>query len=171
MDTSIRNLLQDHVRDTLQDQMIDLVDSTDSPLGLVKSGKLQADPTVTRLNLLVREGGDEYPDILLPRDYAPVPAPVFELGGGQMWLRRFTCFYELFYLGESNRDAARSSAYVIFSRFAKVIREIPMSGLSDTFGEAAILVRITKQVMREGGGPGSFIWRGEHYIEFLTEMT
>lgn len=170
-DTSIRNLLQDRITEHLEAYMIDTVNATDSPLGLVKSGKLQSDPTVKRLNLLVREGGNDYPDILLPKDYAPVTAPVFELGGAEMWLRRFICHYELFYIGQSDRDAARTSANIIFSRFARTIRDIPMGGLTDTFGETAILVRIIKHPMREGGGPGTFIWRAEHYIEFLTEMT
>lgn len=169
-DTSVLNLITDGLVTYLTTGMIDAV-SDATKVGLFRSGKLQADPTVAKLNILIHEGGEDWPDILPPPEY-PITAPLYELGNpSASFLRRFVAEYELFFLGEVDRNNARLKANVIFSRFRKLIVSLPLTGMSDSFGETALMVQFTRHVAREGGGTGTFIWRAEHYFEVLTETS
>lgn len=170
-DTSVINLLVDAVVDHMTKGMSDLVNDPDTKIGLLRSGKLQDDPTINKLNILVREGGKDLPDILVPRNHN-FSAPQYTLGGGEFWLRRFIAEYELFFFQSAiTRDEARRRANVIFSRFRYLLKTIAL-GQTDTFGETAIAVQSLKLIAREGGGPpGSFIWRADHQFEFLTELS
>jgi|JI10StandDraft_1071094.scaffolds.fasta_scaffold16448_2 hypothetical protein len=166
-DTSIVNLLTERVVQWLEEMMIDSVDDP-TALGLARSGKLQDDPTVRELNLLIREGGDDWPDIIVPENY-PLYSPQFEIGNpSPAMLRRFRAEYRLFFIGEVDRDVARTKANVIFSRFKHAILNTPLSGMCDDFGECAQMVNFTKHTGSEQGGPGTYIWRGEDLFEFLT---
>lgn len=166
-DTSIRNLLTDRVVEHLVTEMIDLVNDN-TELGLARAGRLQDDPTVKKLNLLVREGDKDWSDCVLPDGYR-IKAMPYEIGGGEYWLRRFVAYYTLFYIGEATRDEARSRTNVILSRFKSKIYSVSFADLVDSFGEGAIMVQVVDEERSEGGGPSnSFIWRCKHKFEFLT---
>lgn len=161
------NLLMDRVVEHMTEEMIDLV-TDESAAGLLRSGKLQDNPTIKKINILIREGGDELPDVMSTPYAKGINSPTYELGGGQYFRRRFVAEYQLFFIGETNRSTARSTANVVFSRFQNKIRQVSLSGLTDSFGETAIAVQVLRLLRSEGGGPGAFIWRGTHEFEFLT---
>lgn len=167
-DTSIINLCTDRLVETIVEEMKDdILDETS--LGLARAGRLQANPLTFKLNLLVREGGRTWPDMLIPANYS-IQAPQYEMPWGETWLRRLVCEYELF-LFTKNREEAHRIANVVFSRLKWVIGNLDLSGLTDTFSETAILVHSTKITTTEGGGPpANFIWRGDHYVEFMTNQ-
>lgn len=168
-DTSIVTLLGERVIEVLEGRMVDsVVDNT--KVGLAREGKLQDDPTVNLTNMLVREGGDEWPDILIPPNY-PLYAPQYEMPMGTSWLRRFRVEYILFFQDAViQRSDARNRANIIFSRFKWLISTIDLSGMTDTFRETAIMTQVNRLESFEEGGPGTFIWRGTHFIEFVTEQ-
>lgn len=166
-ETSIINLLNERVVDTLSVEMSDLV-TDETAAGLVRSGRLQDDPTIAQLNILIREGGESFPDILVPKNYNLV-TPQYDLTMSQYWLRRMVAEYTLFFIGDVSRTTARSRANVIFSRFKKKLMQLDVQDLTDSFGETAIMPQVLRLDTTEGGGPGTFIWRGTHYFEFLTE--
>lgn len=171
-DTSVVNLLTDAIVAVLVQGMIEVVPDSTS-VGLARSGKLQADPTIAKLNLLVREGGSDWPDILIPANY-PLYAPQYEMPAGNTWLRRLRADYTLFFLGINDRNTARIRANVVFSRFKYLIAKMGagygLDGLTDSFDETVIMGQINRLETFEEGGPGEFIWKGTHYFEFVTEQ-
>lgn len=169
-DTSIVNLITDRVVETLTVDMTDLV-AVDDPTraGLIRSGKLQADPTIEKINILIREGGSAWPDVLIPAGYAPMSAPQNQIGGGSIWLRRLIGDFDLFFIGDVSRNEAQRRANVIMSRFRHSIAQMDTDGLLDSFGEGAIAIQVDKLESFAGGGAGTFIWRATLYFEVLTE--
>lgn len=171
VDTSVINLIMDRIADEMNEEMIDGVTDA-SQAGLVRTGRLQADPTIGKLNILIQQGGKDWPDKLAqPGDFGIRSPFTYELGGVAWWRRRFMIKYELFFLGETNRNNARTVANVVFSRFQRKLKDLPFVGLKDTFGETAVALQTVRQWMKEEGGSGTFIWRGEHWVEFLTEQS
>lgn len=169
-DTSVVNLLMDRVVDTIETVMIDSAPDPETTIGLARFGKLQDDPTVDLLNLLVNQGGDDWPDILIPPNY-PYYAPQYEMPLGNFWLRRMYANYILFFNeADVTRDEARRKANVIFSRFKHMLYGISLVGMTDTFNETAFAVQLNRLEATEGGGPGTFIWRAKQYFEFITEQ-
>lgn len=170
VDTSVINLIMDRMADTMTEEMIDSVTDA-SQVGLLRTGRLQADPTVGKLNILINQGGERWPDKMAqPGDFGIRSPHTFELGGVTWWRRRFIVKYELFFLGETDRANARTVANVVFSRFQRNIKTMSYTGLKDTFGERAVAGQTVRQWMKEEGGVGTFIWRGEHWFECLTEQ-
>lgn len=170
-DTSIVNLCTDRLVSVINTEMKDnILDETS--LGLARAGRLQANPLTYKLNLLVREGGSGWPDIIIPPNY-PFYAPQYEMPWGESWLRRLVCEYELF-LFTKDRIEAHRIANVVFSRLKWVVGNLNiggLAGLTDTFLETAVMVHSTKLKTTEGGGPpANFIWRGDHYVEFVTNQ-
>lgn len=168
VDTSVVNLIMDRVVDEMSEGMIDAVTDT-SQVGLLRTGRLQSDPTIGKLNVLLQQGGEKWPDKLAqPSDFGIRSPYTYELGGASWWRRRFIVNYQLFFLGETNRNVARITANVVFSRFQRKLKDLSFTGLKDTFGEKAVALQTVRQWMKEEGGVGTFIWRGEHWVEFLT---
>lgn len=162
------NTLMVYTVDYLADRMIIAI-TDETQVGLLRSGKLQSDPTVKKLNILIHQGGPTWEDCILPKDYI-IQGDAFTMGGEVLWLRRFRLEFELFFTGETVRDTAREKAQVIFSRARKLLKDMPIpSAGRDSFGEAAIMVLPSRISTSEDGGPGNFIWRGDLYFEFLTE--
>jgi len=168
IETSMINTLMVYTVDHLAYNMITMMPD-ETQIGLLRTGKLQSDPTVKKLNILIHQGGPNWEDCILPRGYI-VQADPMTMGGEVIWLRRFRLEFELFFTGETVRDTAREKAQVIFSRARKLIKDMPIpSAGRDSFGEAAFMVLPNRMSTSEDGGPGNFIWRGDLYFEFLTE--
>lgn len=169
--TSVVTLCMNRIVELVESEMMDPI-TDETQLGLARAGRLQSNPLAARLNLLVREGGDQWPDILIPANHS-LYAPQYEMPWGETWLRRMIADYELFLFGVG-RSEARAIAMTVFSRFKWLIGNMNvdgMQGLTDDFGETAVMVHSTKLRYSEGGGPASnFIWRGVHYIEFMTNQ-
>jgi hypothetical protein len=168
MDESIVDMLMDHAVDYLAEAMMEEI-SDDTKVGLLRSGRLQADPTVKKINLTIHQGGVDHPDILVPKDH-PLIKYQYEIGGGQFWLRRFRVKFEMFFIGDISRDESRRKANVVASRTRALLQKMPLSGMQDSFTETPIDRHATQLEMREGGGPGAFIWRGDLLWEVVTEI-
>lgn len=169
-DDSIINTLMEALADTLEVSLMGEADDT-TKAGLVRTGKLQSDPTDFALNILVHEGGEEWFDELRAvTDADGFDAPPYEIGGNEWWYRRFQIELVLFFDGENERDLGRIPAMIVYSRAKKAITLMDMPQGSDSFGESVQLVQVRKSWMREGGGEGTFIWDGRIYVQFLTTI-
>lgn len=165
---SIVNVLMDDSVDHLALKMIIEVQD-ETKVGLVRSGRLQSDPTVYKLNITLHPGGTDNPDCSLPKGYAGIDA-AFYMPNGAYWLRKFYAEFEMFFVGETERDEARTKANVVMSRARAAMMGFPLPNYRDAFNEGAILrCFVTKIELSEGGGPGNFIWRGKLHFEFLTD--
>lgn len=167
-DESIVNTLINDCVEYLSEKLItEITDET--KVGLVRSGRLQSDPTVYKLNITLHPGGHDNPDVMLPKGYAGIEFP-FYMPNGTYWLRKFYASFEMFFVGETERDEARTKSNVVMSRARAAIMSMPMPSRPDSFSEGAIMRPfVTKIELTEGGGPGNFIWRGEMHFEFVTD--
>lgn len=170
--TSILNNLSDALVDQLTARL-KLTGYTDSAAaGLVRAGKLQDDPTTKKINILVRNGGIDWPDELFTPDGA---ASAHEIGspyGKDFWKRRFIIELQLFYVNENKRDYARQKTSVVVSRAIHALRTQDYGLIdADSFGESAYACYVIYQHVDEGGGVGDFNWRGKIYLEYHTEIT
>lgn len=166
MMTSILNMIIDGTISHLQSELMASV-GDETAVGLIKSGKLQDDPTVNITNIMMRGGDKNWPHVLNvnPQGFQ---APTREIGGGVFNVRRFTLQLEFFFDGESERDPPRQKANVILSRLEYSLYGMEMPQGVDDFGEHAILLQVPESYLEEGGGEGTFIWRGHARIEVLT---
>jgi hypothetical protein len=171
---SIFNLLIDGIVDQLVQKLYTEVPASDpSRVILIRAGRLQEDPTRNRMNLTIHYGEDRDKDSLNDRN-DPVEAPTYEIGGGVYMRRRFRIEFELFFPGERDRDNARTWANIAYSRTQRALKDMqlpvhPTTGQPvDDFGEMAIELVFRPSFMRESGGPGNFIHKGELHFEFLS---
>lgn len=167
----ISNILIDAMVTRLTDQLETVV-TDDTKIGLIRFGKLQADPTDADrgLNILIHEGGEEWPDELYTSQVG-ITGPTYEIGGTQWWMRRFTIEFVLFFDGENERDIARNKATIIISHAHKALYNMDIPTDMDSFGEQAHACQVRQSNALEGGGEGTFIWRGKLYLEFYTSIT
>lgn len=155
-----------------------LVQNADSAkAGLVREGRLQADPNVAKINVLVQQGGEEWPDILDTKagEGGKSLDSAYETGGGDVqsasWRRRFQVEWQMF-LGNAVRDDGRRTANLVVSRAMNALYtwNLGIAAEYDSFGEHAYDIEITKTYLDAGGGPGAWNWRGMMYVEFLTQI-
>lgn len=175
MTHSIINMVIESVNNHLTEILQDDVDTTDSTrAGLVRPGLLQDDPTRFKVIAMTFPNdpdadGQWRSEIVVPNgngaDYNPPP---YELGGGEMWYRRFTVQLEMFFGARIDRDTSRQLATVILSRAERSIALAPVALGSDDFGEQGIQTRVMSSTLSQGGGDGQFIWYGKVWFQVLT---
>lgn len=168
-DTSLINVLRQAAISRLVSVMITEVTEEDTQAGLVRGGKLQANPTTFMKNLLVRETEDDDPHELFKDKDHGIGGFTFEVGGGVNWWRKFRIIFNLHFPTSINRDEAFELAHVILSRAEYALETMDIPGTTDSFGETCFQVLVYKSHIREGGGPGHHIWRGELSLKFQTE--
>lgn len=166
--TSIFNYLVDDMVTYLTESLIEET-SDETKVGLLRAGKLQADPTDADrgLNVLVHLGGEDWPDELYV-DQDGIIAPTYEIGGTQYWMRRFVIELILFYDGEDQRDIAREKSTVLCAHAQKALFNMPIPQVKDSFGESPLACQVRKLYQTEAGGEGTFIWRSRIFVEWLT---
>jgi hypothetical protein len=121
----------------------------DAKAGVVRPGKLQDDPTLRKINVLVHEGGQDWPD-KLNQNFGPnagIFAPsAYTIGGeygSATWRKYLNIEFEIFFPNASSRTDARMKANVVMARARHAIhtwlpgREVPI----DSFGESVSSVR------------------------------
>lgn len=178
---SIMNVLMDAVINRLSEEMIDNA-TDDIKAGLVRAGKLQADPTDTKITLLIHPGGRDFPHILNTQEGGPgMTAPDYEIGGGLpdrsfqgsvFTRKRLVVELELFYPREQYRQRAQLKANAVLSRAVWAIWSMNVPFEMDDFGEQATgQFQVLNHYIEESGGKGTFIWRGEIQVEFMTCIT
>lgn len=172
-ETSIVNILMQAIVDKLTSDLIfvpdpDISAEAEAVAGLVRAGKLQADPTIAGINILVHPASEEWPNEL----YKTSQGVTYEIGGpipAFQWSAKFYIELKLFFNQELERTTAQIKAQVVLSRAHRAImrmnatmRDLP----KDDFGGKAITVEVVDSFLREGGGVREFIWRGKMRVQF-----
>lgn len=163
------------IEDLTQKLYTDIAEDDPTRVNLVRAGRLQEDPQKAGLNLLV-DFGDQADASEQHKATDAVQAPVFEIGGGPFLNKEFTLTFTFYYKGEREREFARSVSDVVYSRVQAALWVLPMpvnpkTGLpGDDFGEIPLNINVGAGYLRESGGPGTFIWKGEIRLTVLTEL-
>jgi len=169
-------LMDDIVTHLAKELMTDIDDplDADNKGGVVRFGKLQADPSVGKINILIHFGNEDWKHQLYTpevRGTVGWEMPMMEIGGTYSvtyWVRRFVVELKVFLSGESDRDEARRNAHVALSRAEWAVSTFSVNAVVDSFGEAPHLIQVRDSYMRESGGEGDFIYRGEIRFEVFT---
>jgi hypothetical protein len=176
-------MVVDRIIEVLQTVLITNVAFGDpTRVDLVKSGRIQADPSVTGPLRISVMGGDPEDVNLMDKIADPdsddnrmaFTIPAREIGGGEMWWHKGTVKLELFFLLTANapsEEDAREYAYTILGRITDTFADgIFVGDLSDDFGEHAVLLLSTQHSLFQAGGPSnSYLWRGRVVWEALAE--
>ena len=179
--TSVMNTILDYTNQALQRQLQDLVaDDDPAKAGLVRIGQLQDDPTIN-LNLIGssitvvsmmgdHDDPDKWPNVVWggPGHEIRFDGPAYEIGGGEMWWRRFTTKLDQFWPDSYEREDARVQALEILSRAEHAIKTSPVLGITDDYGESALQINVVYSRNLEEGGPGQFIWRAKIWWQVAT---
>jgi len=178
MTDAIINMIIESVNDHLTELLQDDVDTSDSTrAGLVRPGLLQDDPTRFKVSVMTFPNdpdadGQWRHEIVVPNaNGAEHNPPPYELGGGEMWYRRFTVQLEMFFSTRITRDNARQLAAVIISRAERSVALAPVALGIDEFGEEPLQTRVMSSTLTQGGGEGQFIWYGKIWFQVLTGKT
>jgi hypothetical protein len=174
---SVTNLLLSAVNDYLTEIMQNELDESDpTRAGMVRPGLLQDDPTKDKVNILSFPNDPDAADSSSWRNEivadkangGEVNPPPYEIGGGEMWYRRFTTQLELFFRTKVKRDEAREYASIILSRAELAIARASIWVGTDDFGEEPLQLRVMASSLSQGGGDGQFIWHGKIWWQVLT---
>lgn len=156
----------------------DIAVQNEATAGLIRAGKLQDDPTVAGINILLHPAKADSPNMTNHpgASWGINFEESYELGGDippAWFLKKFNVELRLFFDNETERSIAQTKAQVVLSRVVHAIHgingrfhEIPM----DTFGEKGHMLSIQNFFLREGGGIGTFIWRGTVEVDVLTSL-
>jgi hypothetical protein len=153
--------------------------------GLVRAGRLQANPQTNVTSLLVHPHYPVAPEDWIHEEvreinrthadyYEQYGSPIIggnqEIGGGSYWQRRGTVELEIFFTQKAyDRSTARDYANTIRRRVEYAINTATTPvGIQDTYGEFCQRVRAKKSWVLEGGGSSKFLWRGWVFWEALT---
>jgi hypothetical protein len=181
---SVSDTLMDLVVTQLSDKLI-LTEwpteqlKTQASAGVVRGGKLQDDPTIGEINILVHSANADWPNVLYEQSIAGGfnVDHTYEFGSSvpsQFWLLRFFVEFRMFFENEPNRDNAFRKSQLVLFRTMHAISMLNNGNFRatprDSFGFKPHQVQIRESFVREGGGPGTFIWRGELKIEFLSSF-
>lgn len=166
-------------------------DSRTLTASLVKVGRLQEDPTelssaayLPSVYVGIRTGGDDWVHEIAghERGRTNLEMHIFprEIGGGQTWWRRFKIDWSAFftYSDQTQAEAARLGNLIptLIERYSQGYSAAyphgwVVGGTQFAFGETALASEVAKSWASEQGGPDDdYIWRGEVWIQVLTEI-
>ena len=145
-------------------------------VNLIRSGRLQASPTTNETNILIHDGSESDP-LELYLDQSGLMAPTYEIGGGSIHILPVRIEINHHFPGVNDRPVARRYANIIQHRVRQAIVTMDLPTHPDTgqprddYGNALVHPpQIRKTDLREGGGKGHFIWRGEMLVQFLVHL-
>jgi hypothetical protein len=138
---------------------------------LVRKGRLQEDPEVQAVSVLVHLNDPDDPSQwadVVAEDLSEYPYSIF-------WRRRLTVAVKAQYTRRygADRSSVTGRFSTIVSRLRHAILHTDVGGLTDGFGEGVVLAAnpIKKQWVEEGGGPpDQFFWDGAFYLEYITQQ-
>jgi len=173
------NILQDMVGDrfveVLTSACITLVEDEEYRATEVKQGIFQDDPVKRRTVLTVNPGNiDEtattprWSNANAEAEKEIIRIPSYEIGGGGFqWLRYTIDVYVYLVRTKESQDKSRNIGMGMFGRICKALDALPL-GITDELGYTAIQAYVKSNVPYEGGGPGSYIWKGKVFVEVLV---
>lgn len=104
--------------------------------------------------------------------------PVYEIGGGNRWWRRFKVQFQAYFIysdqGQTESNRLANLYRVMIERCAESYSNAnphgwQIGGTQFAFGEIALKSQVAKSYVIEGGGPpDDFNWEGEVWIQVLT---
>lgn len=177
--TSTIHLIAQAVTNYMVETMQTEVNSDDDTrAGLVRMGPLQASPLtsgginiLTQFNDLESDKGWRHAIVSGPGDMLGFKVLPYEVGGGQMWVRRYTTLLTCFFRTSVLRAKAEELAQIILSRAEQAVLEAPLPQGVDSFGELALEAFIHSSINHDRGGPGQIIFDGQIWWQVLTEKT
>jgi len=187
LDTDIVSEIVDALVTDLQAACITNVEEDDpTRAGLVRAGRLQANPQTNITSILVHPNYPPQPETWIHEEVdrirqgagsgyyetygAPLVGGTDEIGGGRFWHRRGTVELSIFFTQQNyDRDTAKDYANIIRRRVEHTINTATTPlGLQDSFGEVCQQVYSKKSWLLEGGGSGKYLWRGWVFWEAMT---
>ena len=105
-----------------------------------------------------------------------IPTP-YEIGGGEMWWRRFLIEFSIYYI---DADLAQRNAARLTAGFLGALEQCTNSAsrvntygwncaMTGAMGETAVRSQVIKSHAWEGGGPDDdYLWRGAVWTQVLT---
>jgi hypothetical protein len=180
----IHDLIGDKIVDQLKLELI--TNHIPSPANdeylptLIRQGANQADPTKPRISIFVNPGDMDstendprWSDVPATAGAEPGwPMLAYEVGGGEMWWRRFSVDINIYLTRtKEDRNEARDIGMVVLSKVQGILqRSNEWLNGTDDFGEVIILMKVSKVIPIESGGPPrTFIWRHKLLISVLTD--
>lgn len=147
-------------------------------VNLIRAGKLQDNPGREETNFLIHDGAETEPaELFTKNEQDGLKAPTFEVGGGSFHLIRIRVQMTMHFPGVVDREKSRRNANVIYARARQAVATMPYplhpdsQQPQDDFGNFFVHPAVLRSgYVREGGGRGYFIWKGDLIIEFLTEL-
>ena len=173
-DIAVHNMLVQQMETWLRQKLA--TEQTTLVVQNIRAGRLQEDPTVAGLNILISEDATQARYQATPSTDGTLGAYAHEIGGGAFFFTNFELDLIFHFSGENDRAVARSNAYIVIARLKRALIDMPMpthpetGSIRDDFGEGAIALEIVSLELRESGGPGSFIWKGKLQIRVLSEQ-
>jgi len=173
----IRYTIAKTITDYLELKLITEIDDSDPiKAKVVKFGRFQQDPTINNIFVTVSGGNLQKPGTLdgivtiEEMNNIAMKVPAREIGGGQTWWRRgwleIGCY---FVLEDYTAEEAGDHAHNFLGRVSLNLRQAPVCGLADDYGETAYDLFVYAESMFPGGGPtNQYLWRGQMLWQTLT---
>lgn len=145
-------------------------------VGIIKIGRFQDNPAKVSTYITLSPGDPDDPSFqdgivsLEDMKNIGINFPAREIGGGELWWRRFTANVGCYWIEEKlDEEEALEQSYLIMGRLCDAIPLLNISGLSDQFGEIAVQPFLYATTNFEGGGAEKYNWRGKAKWQVLTE--
>jgi hypothetical protein len=179
----IVSLISDAMVEDLTEALANTGDDAHSEL--IRIGRLQDDPEEYDNPILVHENDPNDPDgwcheqLKQPPLQGPYASNAFrgyfELGGSEMYVRRFTVELKVYLTREGmERKDAKRVMDLVHGRAVHALRNsVRIPGLKDEFGEFALLCKngvAKSRMMLNGGPPDSWIGEGRIWFEVYTQL-
>ncbi|NIV33086.1 MAG: hypothetical protein GWN58_27655 [Anaerolineae bacterium] len=152
---------------------------------LVRLGRLMDDPEGYENPICVHENDPDNPDAWLHeqvqspssqnRALNPFQSPWFEVGGSEVWVRRFTIELHIYLTREGlEREEAKAVIDTVHGRAIHALRNSArIPGLIDEYGEQVWMSRCgvaKSRMILAGGPPTNWIGRGKIWFQAFTHV-
>lgn len=176
----IVSLIEDAIKETLV-AAFDVEDDSNSTS--VTLGRLMDDPEGVDNPIEVFENDPDNPEDWLHQQATELPGhrpqglppALFEIGGAETWVRRFTVRLNVFLTREGyEREPAKEIINDVQGRAIHALRDSGLfAGLVDQYGERIWQHRhcvVKSEMVLTGGPPTSWIGRGKLWVQFWTTL-